>query len=127
MDINFVNFVTSPGASGQCEEIDICQEDNPCQNNSTCSRVSPGETSCQCLPGFTGSLCQHNIDDCASDPCGHGQCTDLVNGYSCDCEPGYDGTCVCLCLCVCVCVCLVRNMWLWSVRALAVVCEDAVW
>ena len=116
MDINFVNFVTSPGASGQCEEIDICQEKDPCQNNSTCSRVSPGETSCQCLPGFTGSLCQHNINDCASDPCGHGQCTDLVNGYSCDCEPGYDGKWACA-LCVHLCV-FCGNLWLQSVRVL---------
>ena len=99
-------IVTTSGADGRCEEIDICAENNPCEHNSTCSRVSPGVTSCQCPAGYTGSLCQHNIDDCNPNPCVHGKCKDLVNGYSCECDPGYNGECVCLCVCACVCVCV---------------------
>ena len=86
-------IVTTSGADGRCEEIDICHESNPCQNNSTCSMDSPGVTSCQCLAGYTGSHCQHNIDDCDSEPCDHGKCRDLVNDFSCDCDPGYNGKC----------------------------------
>jgi hypothetical protein len=44
-----------------------------------------------CPAGFTGPLCEIDIDECAADPCVHGSCTDQVNGYSCSCEPGWDG------------------------------------
>ena len=33
-----------------------------------------------------------DIDECLSDPCVHGNCTDLVNGYKCTCEDWYGGT-----------------------------------
>ena len=33
-----------------------------------------------------------DINECASDPCIHGNCTDVVNGYICSCELGYEGT-----------------------------------
>jgi hypothetical protein len=42
--------------------------------NGTCDS-SDGK--CNCVAGFEGSLCQHNIDDCANMPCEHnGTCTD---------------------------------------------------
>lgn len=36
-----------------------------------------------------------DINECESDPCNNGgTCNDEVNGYSCDCAPGYmDDTC----------------------------------
>ena len=74
----------------------MCAEDNPCQNNSTCEREGPGMTRCLCADGFTGSVCQHDIDDCLSQPCVNGRCEDLVNGYMCYCQPGYDGQCLSL-------------------------------
>ena len=94
--------VTFSGTNGQCEKINMCAENNPCENNSTCSMVSPGVASCQCLTGYTGSHCQHKISHCDPDPCVHGKCTDLVNEYSCDCDPGYNGEFVCVCVCVCI-------------------------
>jgi len=35
-----------------------------------------------------------DINECASDPCQHdGACTDLINGYTCNCgDSGYTGT-----------------------------------
>ena len=30
-------------------------------------------------------------DDCRDNPCQNGQCVDLENDYSCDCNPGYIG------------------------------------
>ena len=47
---------------------------------------------CLCVPGFTGSLCQTNVDDCLTKPCSNGgQCHDLVNDYRCTCKPGFAG------------------------------------
>ena len=34
-----------------------------------------------------------DIDECATSPCQNGgSCTDQVNGYTCNCVAGYDGT-----------------------------------
>lgn len=32
-----------------------------------------------------------DIDECESSPCVHGNCTDQVNGYLCECISGYTG------------------------------------
>ncbi|GAA6091687.1 protein eyes shut homolog [Tachysurus ichikawai] len=41
--------------------------------------------------GFTGSDCVSNIDECASDPCVHGSCSDGIDAYDCQCENGWSG------------------------------------
>lgn len=45
---------------------------------------------------FTGLHCETNINECASNPCANGGiCTDMVNGYKCDCPRGYfDARCL---------------------------------
>ena len=46
---------------------------------------------CHCLDGYTGNLCQYDVDECASAPCQNGAtCTDRINGYHCSC---YTGAC----------------------------------
>jgi len=46
---------------------------------------------CECKSGFSGLDCT-DIDECATNPCNHGSCQDEINGYHCNCEPGYTGT-----------------------------------
>ena len=36
--------------------------------------------------------CETSIDDCASNPCINGTCTDLFNTYKCTCQAGFTGT-----------------------------------
>ena len=46
----------------------------------------------ECVPGFTGTDCQTNIDDCEDVDCSrNGQCLDGVNSFTCECAPGYTG------------------------------------
>ena len=34
-----------------------------------------------------------DINECASNPCKNGgTCTDQINGFTCECSPGYTGT-----------------------------------
>jgi len=70
--------------------INECQTD-PCQNQGICSDIQNGYT-CTCVPGFTGTNCEVNFDDCSRNPCLHGMCTDLINSYKCACETGYHGS-----------------------------------
>ena len=48
--------------------------------------------SCTCQAGYTGTNCDKDIDDCATNPCVNGACADLVNGHNCTCQAGYSGT-----------------------------------
>jgi hypothetical protein len=62
----------------------------PCHNGAICIDGVDSFT-CQCLPGFTGSTCSENINDCDPNPCHNGQCIDSINDYNCRCETGYMG------------------------------------
>ena len=43
------------------------------------------------LSGFTGEFCQHDIDDCENVNCNDGGCVDEINGFTCQCNPGFFG------------------------------------
>ncbi|XP_071129047.1 uncharacterized protein [Mytilus edulis] len=77
-----------------CTDLLYCDyNDSPCQNGATCFNQAGG-FHCNCKPGYTGSLCQHNIDDCPSvNQClNGGKCRDILNGHECDCPEGYTGS-----------------------------------
>lgn len=41
---------------------------------------------------FSGTLCEHNIDDCLQVACQNGgTCLDGLNEYFCNCHPGFRG------------------------------------
>lgn len=47
---------------------------------------------CRCQPGFTGSYCETNIDDCVGNPCRNGgTCVDGINSFTCKCTLGFTG------------------------------------
>ncbi|KAI5707881.1 hypothetical protein M8J77_011733 [Diaphorina citri] len=106
-----------PGYTGKtcADDIKEC-ESNPCQYGGTClehSNMSLYQRSdlaalpkifaqefnystaegyeCLCVPGTAGSNCEININECESNPCRWGSCTDKVGGYACECEPGFEG------------------------------------
>ncbi len=67
---------------------------NPCQHGGTCSSLSSPSSSysCECPPGYTGTNCEVNVDDCVSEPCiNGGSCEDGVGGYVCQCSEGITG------------------------------------
>lgn len=62
-----------------------------CFNGGTCLDGVNSYT-CHCRAGFTGTHCQHEIDECQSQPClNGGVCHDGVQSYRCTCPQGYTG------------------------------------
>ena len=48
---------------------------------------------CRCNTGYTGTLCDVNINDCTGVSCsGNGRCIDGINSFVCRCNSGYTGT-----------------------------------
>ena len=47
---------------------------------------------CYCHAGFVGRNCEHNVNDCVTNPCANGgTCHDSINDFVCTCRPGYTG------------------------------------
>lgn len=64
---------------------------DPCLSGGSCTD-GVNSYHCSCLPGFTGSRCALEINECQSNPCKNGgTCTDYVNSYTCTCRPGFTG------------------------------------
>ena len=61
-------------------------------SNSSPQVFETGRYACHCAPGFNGSRCEANIDDCQGHKCANGAaCLDGINAYACDCPPGFLG------------------------------------
>lgn len=71
----------------QLQKIDLCGL-NPCKNEGSCD-IEHHDVKCTCKAGYTGKLCETEINECSSSPCqNNGTCNDLINGYTCKCPPG---------------------------------------
>ncbi|XP_031583423.1 protein jagged-2-like isoform X1 [Oreochromis aureus] len=94
--------------TNQCEVIDSCTvavttndtkkrvwniSSNVCGPRGRCISLPAGNFSCSCDPGFTGTYCHENINDCASSPCKNGgTCIDEINSFKCFCPDGWEGS-----------------------------------
>ena len=47
--------------------------------------------SCICKEGWQGKDCNEQRNECQDNPCVHGTCYDLEDGYYCTCKDGYGG------------------------------------
>ena len=81
----------------------IAPTPTPSPNVSICDFVSCGNGTCfdlgsdfrcECFPGWTGELCDIDIDYCTDEPCdinGTMACIDRISTYTCNCVLGYTG------------------------------------
>ncbi|XP_067881624.1 epidermal growth factor-like protein 7 isoform X3 [Heterodontus francisci] len=65
-------------------EIAIC--DKPCENGGSCNSLH----TCNCRPGWAGSTCSIDVNECRSrvQLCGQ-RCVNTPGSYRCKCLPGY--------------------------------------
>lgn len=50
-------------------------------------------TRCQCSSGYTGRLCEVDVNECDPSPCLNGAtCVDGQGSFTCRCPPGFNGT-----------------------------------
>lgn len=78
------------GRRGDCSSYCL---HGSCLIKSTRDHSNPSQTKgdiiCTCDPGFTGSRCDININECSTDPClNGGSCFDYINHYHCSCPLG---------------------------------------
>lgn len=75
------------GTSSDCSTYCLARDNS--QGHYDCNDIT-GERMCH--PGWTGSYCNVEINECASDPCQfNAACTDLLADYRCDCPAGTQG------------------------------------
>ncbi|XP_077990428.1 uncharacterized protein LOC144444770 [Glandiceps talaboti] len=89
----------TPDEAQDCVRVTPCME-NPCLNGGVCLPIGDDDFECSCIGGFTGRVCETDIDECTItgvNPCqNNGTCINLFNSYLCICPIGYAGvTCDC--------------------------------
>lgn len=78
------------GPSGCVPQTGTTCSNYPCVHGSC---IPNGDSfSCICSTGFSGSLCEIEINECLSNPCRNGgTCTDQQNGFLCVCTNEWQG------------------------------------
>lgn len=91
---NHIECICANGFTGDRCEIDWNEcESQPCQNEGRCIDQIGGFR-CECLgTGYSGTVCQTNIDECLiNNPClNNGICFDTYGSYTCECPSGFMG------------------------------------
>ncbi|XP_059176661.1 uncharacterized protein LOC131956252, partial [Physella acuta] len=83
-------------ANKKCVALDVCGTSRPCRNG-TCKNDPTRDAGylCECLPGYEGAQCQHDIDECqkgGAQTCLNGAtCVDGFLNTTCICAPGFTG------------------------------------
>ncbi|XP_046547197.1 neurogenic locus notch homolog protein 1-like isoform X2 [Haliotis rubra] len=88
--------------NGKSCTLGVCSTGgNECLNSGICNIPSDSTAStCQCAAGYTGGLCETDIDECATDAddCDtNADCTNAEGSFTCTCKHGYAGvgkTCI---------------------------------
>lgn len=117
LPIPIINNLLERCSNKSLDECDMC---SLCQNDAFCRQKSKKQTTnlfqtrtstmqtnaqnslaylksqidfkCYCVPGYTGTYCQIDINECLSMPCSNNAtCVDRINSYECKCPSGYTG------------------------------------
>ena len=56
-----------------------CERQTPCRNGATCSNDGSGGYTCTCTPGWEGTNCSSERNECASNPCQNGATCTVSN------------------------------------------------
>ena len=85
-----------------CDDVvEVCASDDEDCQRSECLRRGPDcqvrrrSFTCDCAgTGFTGDVCNEDVDECADDGCRNGGlCTNTAGSFECDCsQTGFSGS-----------------------------------
>lgn len=79
----------------QCKDIDECHPKNPCTKNSNCVNTM-GSYECRCSHEYRPKYQDEHhklecVPVCDPNPCEHGECIKMPEGFKCRCDAGFTG------------------------------------